>query len=75
MKSPGGGPAGAVAALAAADARGSDPKLLRRAECVELCLPSDLCEAVRSIKDGVEPKALLDRIGKNSVDDLEACPK
>lgn len=72
MKRPGGGPAGVSAALATAEARASEPILFKRAECVELCRPSDRCEDVRSMSEGCEPNALPDRMGKNSLDDLEA---
>ena len=54
--------------------RDSAPILLARAEWVELCLPSDLCDIERSTK-GREPNALPVREGGSSLMLRELWPK
>ena len=74
INNPGGGPRGTNGATVADNGRDSKTKLLARAECVEcpaeLCLPSDLCDDVRSVI-GWLPKPLPVLVGRKSVDERE----
>ena len=73
MKRPAGGPNGMKGGTVAESGRDSIPKLLARAEWVELCLPSDLWEEERSVMAWL-PNALPVLIGRKSADERDPAP-